>query len=178
VTRLAVHRRATFVLVRPHYAENVGAAARAMKTMGFSRLVLVEPSRAALPHQSGAVKMAAKSWDVLEGAEMVSSVAEAIAGYDHVYVTSSHASPRALSARAAAARIVRTSAHDQRSCILFGNEKTGLSEADRRDADLLVRIPMIAPQPSVNLAQAVQIIAYELFTAALLAERRKATRSA
>src|SRR5438045_888212 len=63
---LSIHPLVKFVLVRPHYPENVGAAARAMKTMGFTRLVLVKPGKMAEPSHVMAVKMAVKSLDVLE----------------------------------------------------------------------------------------------------------------
>jgi tRNA C32,U32 (ribose-2'-O)-methylase TrmJ len=65
--------------------------------------------------------------------------------------------------------VLETTARGGRAAFLFGNEKTGLSEADAAWASLSVRIPMAADQPSINLAQATQLIAYELFVAALAA---------
>src|SRR5687767_3406034 len=64
--RLPVHDHTTFVLVRPHYPENVGACARAIKTMGFDSLALVRPSRLAVPEHPMAFKMSVRAWDVLE----------------------------------------------------------------------------------------------------------------
>src|SRR5262245_51393311 len=87
---MPITRAATFVLVRPHYPENVGAAARAMKTMGITDLVLVKPSRLAVPEHEMARKMAVKSWDVLEAARRAATLAEALQGSDVAFATSSH----------------------------------------------------------------------------------------
>src|SRR5512134_1736299 len=84
---LPIHPLLRFVLVRPHYPENVGAAARAMKTMGFTQLVLVKPGRMAEPSHVMAVKMAVKSLDVLEPAPVVPSVAAALQDVDYSYAT-------------------------------------------------------------------------------------------
>jgi tRNA/rRNA methyltransferase len=164
---LPVHRATRFVLVRPHYPENVGASARAIKTMGFSELWLVKPSKLAVPEHEMAVKMAVKAWDVLEAARQVSSVSEAVEGAELVLATTSRRGSPVIQPREAAQRVLEVTARGGRTAILFGNEKTGLSEADAQWAKLSVRIPMAADQPSINLAQATQLIAYELFLAAL-----------
>jgi tRNA (cytidine32/uridine32-2'-O)-methyltransferase len=162
--RRAVHRATTFVLVRPHYPENVGAAARALKTMGFHRLSLVKPSRLATPEHPMAVKMA-----------VFDSVPEAIAGCDDVYATSSRRGVRgAEPPRRIAPRILARAAEGKRVAILFGNEKTGLLRQELERCDGCIRIPMFADQPSINLAQAVQVTAYELFLAEL--DAREAER--
>jgi tRNA/rRNA methyltransferase len=172
--RLPIHEATRFVLVRPHYPENVGATARAVKTMGFTQLVLVKPGRLAVPEHEMAFKMAVKSWDVLEEARRVDDLASAVAGADLVFATTSRRGfSGVIQPREAAARAVRHAAGGGKIAFLFGNEKTGLSEADHAWATLHVRIPMAADQPSVNLAQATQIIAYELFVEAL-AERVRA----
>src|ERR1041384_3489627 len=84
---LPIHPLLRFVLVRPHYPENGGAAARAMKTMGFTRLVLVKPGKMAEPGHVMAKKMAVKSLDVLESAPVVPDVATALADVDYSYAT-------------------------------------------------------------------------------------------
>lgn len=166
--RAALHRLVTFVLVHPHYPENVGAAARALKTMGFERLSLVNPSRLASPQHEMARKMAVKSGDVLAAAQVFDSVAEAIAGHDDVYGTSSRRGVAgALPPRRAAPTIRARAEAGKRIAILFGNEKTGLYREELLEADCCLRIPIAADQPSINLAQAVQLIAYELFLAEL-----------
>jgi TrmH family RNA methyltransferase len=165
---LPVHRQVSFVLVRPHYPENVGACARAIKTMGFAELVLVKPGRLAVPEHEMAFKMAVRAWDVLHAARRVESVAQAIEGAACVMATSSHRGISGVfTARQAATEVVGRAARGQRTAILFGNEKTGLSAEELAAASHCLRIPMIADQPSINLAQAVQLVAYELFIAGL-----------
>lgn len=172
---LPIHALVSFVLVRPHYPENVGASARAMKTMGFSDLVLVKPGRLAVPGHEMAFKMAVRSWDVLYGARVVPRVTDAVEGATLVCATTSRSGVSGIyTARAAARKIAERAAHGERTAILFGNEKTGLSEEDSAPASASIRIPMVASQPSINLAQAVQIIAYELFMAALEAREKGA----
>ncbi len=165
---LPIHSSVLFVLVHPHYPENVGAAARAIKTMGFTRLALVKPSRLAVPEHEMAQKMAVKSWDVLSAAQVFSTTEDAIHASDLVAVTTSRTgvsrieSPREFSQRAFAAAI-----DGAKVAVLFGNEKTGLSSDLVERFEHRIRIPLAAEQPSINLAQAVQLVAYELFVTAL-----------
>ena len=120
-----------------------------------------------------AFKMAVKSWDVLNDSLRVEDLSSAVAGAELVLATTSRRGfSGIIQPREAAARAVRHAANGGKVAFLFGNEKTGLSEADHAWATLHVRIPMAADQPSVNLAQATQIIAYELFVEAL-AERTR-----
>ncbi len=142
--------------------------------MGFTRLTLVKPGRLAVPEHEMAHKMAVKAWDVLEGAVRCDTLGEALAGVAHVFATTSRRGVSGvLTARQAAARVLEASAHGEQVAILFGNEKTGLSQEDLAQASAYIRIPMAADQPSINLAQATQVIAYELFVAGL--EVRNAT---
>lgn len=171
--RLGVHQATAFVLVRPHYPENVGAVARAIKTMGFTELVLVKPSRLAQPEHEMAHKMAVKAWDVLERAQIVATLSEALSGFETVFSTTARRGvSHVLSPRDAAIRAVSESGQGKRLAFVFGNEKTGLSSADIELSHERVRIPMAADQPSINLAQAAQILAYELFVAGLAARKR------
>ena len=171
---LEVHGRVSFVLVRPHYPENVGACARAMKTMGFSELVLVKPGRLAVPEHEMAFKMAVRSWDVLHSARRCSTLAEAVSGAARVFATTSRRGVSGvLTAREAARDIVAGAGRGERVAILFGNEKTGLSDEEKALAQEALRVPMVADQPSVNLAQAVQLVAYELLIAGLEARDRR-----
>ncbi len=171
---LPIHPLARFVLVKPHYPENVGAAARAIKTMGFTRLVLVKPGKLAEPGHLMAIKMAVKSLDVLEAAPVVPDVQAALQGVDFTYATTARRGVSGvLVARRAAQDAVARAARGERLAFLFGNEKTGLAEEDLLGAHARVRIPMAADQPSINLGQCVQLFAYELFTAALEARERE-----
>jgi len=170
---LPIHDAARFVLVGPHYPENVGAAARALKTMGFSRLLLVKPGRLAAPGHEMARKMAVKSLDVLEAAHVCDSLAEALDGVELVFATTSRRGVSGVLVPHDAARMAElTTGRGAQLAFVFGNEKTGLSQADLALSHERVRIPMAAPQPSINLAQAVQLIAYELTLAGLAARGR------
>lgn len=165
---LPVHGVTRFVLCRPHYPENVGAAARAIKTMGFSRLALVRPGRLAQPDHEMAIKMAVKSRDVLDAATVHDSLADALASTDLVFATTSRRGVSGvLQPREVAAQAPGHAARGRTLAFVFGNEKTGLSQAELALCHERVRVPMAADQPSINLAQAVQLVAYELFVAAL-----------
>jgi TrmH family RNA methyltransferase len=172
--KLPIHAATQFVLVRPHYPENVGAVARAIKTMGFTQLTLIKPGRLAVPEHEMAFKMAVKSWDVLNEARRCDDLGSALPGVSLVLATTARRGfSGIIQPREAALRAVEHAASGGKVAFLFGNEKSGLSEAEHAWATLHVRIPMAADQPSVNLAQATQILAYELFVTAL-AERARA----
>jgi tRNA (cytidine32/uridine32-2'-O)-methyltransferase len=166
---LNVHQHTGFVLVRPHYPENVGASARAIKTMGFSRLILVRAGRLAVPEHSMAFKMSVRAWDVLHATERHDDLASAVAGSLVLATSSRRGLSGALTARDAAALVVAEAERGREVRILFGNEKTGLTSEELDYADYRLRIPMAGDQPSINLAQAVQLVAYEIFVAGLSA---------
>ena len=169
---LPVTSAAVFVLVRPHYPENVGAAARAIKTMGITSLVIVKPGRLAVPDHEMALKMAVKSWDVLEAARVAPTIDEALDGVEFAYATTARRGVSGIvSPRDAAAAAVQRAGRGERVAFVFGNEKTGLSAEDSALCAGRLRIPMAADQPSINLAQAVQLVAYELFVAGLAARQ-------
>jgi tRNA/rRNA methyltransferase len=179
VLKLPVTSASVFVLVRPHYPENVGAVARAMKVMGLTRLVLVKPSRLATPDHELARKMAVKSTDVLAAARSVDSLAEALEGCAWAFATSSRRGVSGIVAPRRAALETASAAEQGASvAFVFGNEKTGLSREDLALCARAIRIPMAADQPSVNLAQAAQILSYELFLAGLEQRSRDKERAA
>ncbi len=168
---LPVTRASLFVLVRPHYPENVGAVARAMKVMGLTRLALVKPSRIAVPEHQMARKMAVKSLDVLCSAGRFETLGDALEGCSLAFATTSRRGVSGvLLPRPAAFEAALAAERAERVAFVFGNEKTGLSAEDRALCSHAVRIPIAADQPSLNLAHAAQILAYELFNAGL--ERR------
>jgi TrmH family RNA methyltransferase len=165
---LPIHDCVTFVLVRPHYPENVGACARALKTMGFHRLSLVRSSRLAVPEHPMAFKMSVRAWDVLHATERHETIETAVEGADLVLATSSRSGlSGCLTARDAAGLVNDEIARGHAVRILFGNEKSGLSNEELEHSQHRLRIPMAGDQPSINLAQAVQLVAYELFVTAL-----------
>jgi tRNA (cytidine32/uridine32-2'-O)-methyltransferase len=146
-----------------------------MKVMGLTRLALVKPSRIATPDHDMAQRMAVKSLDVLNGASLHPDLSSALAGCELAFCTTARRGVSGvLQPREAAREAARAVREGLSVAFVFGNEKTGLSEDDRALCRWSVRIPIAADQPSLNVAQAGQIIAYELFMAGLedRAERR------
>ncbi len=151
------------VLIDPSHPGNIGSVARAMKNMALADLVLVRPR--SFPHAE-ATALAAGADDVLADARVVASVAEAIA--DCAFIAGTTSRPRSYhwefsTPRDVAARIVGLG--DTRAALLFGSERYGLGTEDLRHCNVLVRIPANPEYCSLNLAMAVQLLAYELFTA-------------
>lgn len=143
--------------------------------MGFTRLGLVTPGGMAHPDHEMAVKMAVRSLDVLGQTQVFDNLDEATVGAGLVIATTARRGVSGvLSPREVCATVLERAARGQQICFVFGNEKTGLSRSEVSRAELLLRIPMAADQPSINLAQAVQIVAYELFSAALEGRERDA----
>ncbi len=152
------------VLVEPSHPGNIGAAARAMKNMGLASLVLVRPRR--FPHAEATAR-ASGAESVLAAARVVETVAQAVAGCGFIAATTSRERDqnfRTLEARTAAARLL-DEAERAPAAVLFGAERTGLTNEDLEQSHALVRIPADAAYPSLNLAMAVQIVAYELYLA-------------
>ena len=151
------------VLCRPSHPGNIGAAARAMKTMGLSDLRLVAPERYPAPE---AQWMATNAADVLENAVMHSRLDEAIADCTAAFAVSARPrewSPQVLDVRAAAARALEFAG---KVAFVFGNEAAGLTNEEMFACQFLVHIPANPEFTSLNLAQAVQVVAYELHMAA------------
>jgi tRNA (cytidine32/uridine32-2'-O)-methyltransferase len=152
------------VLVEPSHPGNIGAVARAMKNMALDQLVLVKPKL--FPH-SDAVARASGADDVLASARVVGSVQEALAGCGFVAATTSRDRDqnfRVADVRDAAERIVSESRRAP-AAVLFGAERTGLLNAELDAAHVLIRIPATEAYLSLNLAMAVQLVAYEIFRA-------------
>jgi TrmH family RNA methyltransferase len=150
------------VLVEPSHPGNIGAVARAMKNMGLQHLVLVSPRQFPDPEASA---RASGADDVLAGARVVLTVAEALQGCGFVAATTSRERDqhfRVADVREAAAKLASES--DRGSvAILFGSERAGLTNEQLEAAHLLVSIPASKAYPSLNLAMAVQIVVYEVF---------------
>ncbi len=150
-----------FVLVGTSHAGNVGAAARAMKVMGFSELVLVAPRFADVLERPDAAAMASGATDVLAAARVVATLGEALDGVTFACATSmtprdfgppNHA-PRELFATLAGG--------PHRIAFVFGSERYGLSNEDVYACHACLTIPTDPAYGSLNLAQAVQLLAYE-----------------
>ncbi len=152
------------VLVGTSHPGNIGAVARAMKNMGLRRLVLVRPR--AFPHPEATAR-ASGADDVLAAARVVDSVAAAVADCGFVAATTARERDqyfRVLDVRDAAARAVEEARRGQ-VAILFGAERTGLTNEELEPAHVLVRIPASAEYASLNLSMAVQLVAYEVYRA-------------
>jgi tRNA/rRNA methyltransferase len=153
-----------FVLVEPSHPGNVGAAARAVKTMGFSRLVLVAPRIAHVQSDPEAVAMASGADDVLASAGIVPTLADALAGIQWSVALTARVreyGPPQLSPREAANEAFCHAASGD-VAFVFGNERTGLSNEHVERCSALAHIPANPAYSSLNLAQAVQVLAYEL----------------
>ena len=149
------------VLVGTTHPGNIGASARAMKNMGVTDLALANPRY--FPHEEATAR-ASGAADVLERATVVESLSEAIA--DCVYVVGTSARARAIDwpsmePRACAAKL-RAEAQRGPVAVVFGPEKSGLSNADLDLCDTLLTIPTDPDFSSLNLAMAVQVVTYEL----------------
>jgi tRNA (cytidine32/uridine32-2'-O)-methyltransferase len=154
--------RLRIVLVGTQHPGNIGSAARAMKTMGFSRLVLVAPMQ--FPHPE-AYALAAGANDVLEAAVRVDTLAEAVADCRLVLGCTARSRRIALEAlhpRQAAERgRIAVEAGDE-VALVFGRERTGLDNDELQLCHAAVHIPANPDYSSLNLAAAVQVLAYEL----------------
>jgi tRNA/rRNA methyltransferase len=150
-----------FILIGTSHPGNVGAAARAMKVMGFSDLVLVAPRDPQVLQRDEAVAMASGATDVLAGAHVVGTLAEALDGITYLCATAmtprdfgppTHA-PRELFATLAPSH--------ERVAFLFGSERFGMANDDVYRCHACLSIPTRADYGSLNLSQAVQLIAYD-----------------
>jgi TrmH family RNA methyltransferase len=152
------------VLVTPSHPGNIGAAARAMKNMALAELVLVNPRQ--FPHPEATAR-ASGADDLLATARVVASLPEALAGCGYVAATTARDRDqyfRVVEVRAAAVRLV-SEARRAPAAVVFGGERTGLTNEELESAHALVRIPASPAYPSLNLAMAVQLMAYGLFRA-------------
>jgi len=150
-----------FVLVGTSHAGNVGAAARAIKVMGFSELVLVAPRWPDVLQRDEAVAMASGATDVLEGARVVATLGEALDGVTWVGATAM--TPRDFGPPTFAPREVfgELAASGRRVAFVFGSERFGLSNDDLYTCHACLSIPTDPRYGSLNLAQAVQLLAYD-----------------
>jgi tRNA (cytidine32/uridine32-2'-O)-methyltransferase len=154
------------VLVQTSHPGNIGAAARALKTMGLYNLCLVAPLQ--FPHDK-ALEMASGAADILAQAQVAATLQEAIADCTLVIGTSARLrtipwpllTPRAMAER------VRQEPAASKIAIVFGREQTGLTNEELQHCHLHVHVPANPDYSSLNIAAAVQVIAYELRMASL-----------
>ena len=154
------------VLVEPNHPGNIGATARAMKTMGLSALILVRPTRFPDPQADW---RAAGAIDVLDNAIVVDDIGAAIGSCGLVVGTSARTrrvpwpliDPKTL-----ARNLADGVAGGKPVAILFGRESSGLTNAELAKCQLHLQIPASPNYPTLNLAMAVQIVTYELYLGA------------
>ena len=160
-----------FVLVEPSHPGNIGAAARALRTMGFARLTVVAPRLPGAVRDPRARALASGAFSVLDAARTVDSLPAALEGARLTIAVS--AAGREFAASPASPRTIAPMVlHQVRShaaytgpapvALVFGTERTGLSIAQAQLCQLMCAIPADPDYSSLNLAQAVQVLAYEL----------------
>jgi len=151
--------RVDVVLVRPARAANVAAACRALKNMGLSSLLMVDPPQGL--DRAEVRALAYGAWDVLDAAQRRATLREAVADSALVVGTSGRPHPGAWTPRRLGAE-AGARAGAGRLSVVFGPEASGLSDQELALCHLRVHIPADPDHPSLNLAQAVLVLAYEL----------------
>ncbi|CAI9392587.1 MULTISPECIES: tRNA/rRNA methyltransferase [Citrobacter] len=154
--------RITIILVAPARAENIGAAARAMKTMGFTQLRIVdsqvhlEPATRWVAHGSG---------DLIDNIAVFPTLADALTDVDFTVATTARSRAK-FHYYATPAELVplleEKSAWMNHTALVFGREDSGLTNDELALADILTGVPMVADYPSLNLGQAVMVYCYQL----------------
>lgn len=165
-----ITERLRFILVRTSLGGNVGASARAMLTMGLHRLSLVAPYN--YPHPD-ATAFAAGASSVLESASVIDTLESALSDSHLVIGASARRRGVALpewSPRVAASQALAAAVEGREVAFVFGNERTGLENDELKLCHAAVLIPANPDYSSLNLAQAVQVIAYELRMATLASD--------
>ncbi len=163
----SLFKRLRFVLVETSRAGNVGSVARAMKTMGFSELVLVSPRCEDPLNDAEAVAFASGAGDVLANARIVGSIGEALDGCNFAAAVSARLrefSPPVWTPRAFAAHAAGQG--ELRPALVLGNERVGLPNEIVQQCNVLINIPSNPDYSSLNLSQAAQVLAYECRLAA------------
>ena len=150
-----------FILIGTSHPGNVGAAARAIKVMGFGDLVLVAPRFADVLRQPEALAMASGATDVLEAARIVPTLADALAGTTFACATAMTPRDFGPPTRAPRELFGELAAGAQRVAFVFGSERFGMSNDDVYRCHACLSIPTLPEYGSLNLAQAVQLLAYD-----------------
>jgi tRNA (cytidine32/uridine32-2'-O)-methyltransferase len=159
--------RIRYVLVRTSHPGNIGSAARAIRTMGFERLELIAPAR--FPDRE-ANALAAGADEVLDQAGVHREMVDGLAGCNFVLGLSARrrgVNLPELSPREAAAQALAAAERGEQVALVFGNERSGLENEELARCHVMVRIPSVDDFSSLNLSQAVQVMAYELRMAML-----------
>ncbi len=166
VTSMRINsRNVFFILVEPQTPGNIGASARALKTMGFENLLLINPCDYNTPETRW---MAHASEDVLEKMTVYDSLESAVVDKHFVVATTQRGRSFHLpwfTPSSLAEKIIPISM-EHRVALVFGREKSGLTNEELGHCDAITTIPAHTTHPSLNLAQAVMVYSYELYQAA------------
>lgn len=150
------------VLVAPARPENVGAAARAMKTMGFRSLRIVDSEA----HRQPAARWVAHgAGDILDSVQTFPTLKQALADIDFTIATTARSRARFhyyCTPQQLAEQLIERRQWLHQAALVFGREDSGLTNEELEQADLLTGVPMIADYPSLNLGQAVMVYCYQL----------------
>ncbi|CAN5851808.1 RNA methyltransferase [soil metagenome] len=167
-TDTSLFKRLRFVLVGTSHPGNIGAVARAIKTMGFSELILLNPRFPDALTNPEAIAFASGAQDILQSAKIVFTIEDALSGCHYVAAVSARLrefSPPVVAPRALATHISKDINHPV--ALIFGNERYGLPNEIVVNCNALINIPANPEYSSLNLAQAVQLLAYECRVAEL-----------
>lgn len=154
-----------WVMVRTSHPGNVGSAARALKTMGFSALHLVSPAYEYMARKAEAISLSSGAFDVLEAAQNHESMLEALGDSQLVFGLTARDrefGPPAISLPEAMAMASSAVLAEQPVSFVFGTERTGLDNEDLKHCTHRVWIDANPSYPSLNLAQAMMIVAYSM----------------
>jgi tRNA/rRNA methyltransferase len=158
---MPTHDPTRFILIGTSHPGNVGAAARAMKVMGFTDLVLVAPRFADVLQQPEAQAMASGATDLLVQARVVPTLADALDGVSFACATAMTPRDFGPPTRAPRELFTELAPGAQRVAFVFGSERFGMSNEDVYRCHACLSIPTVAEYGSLNLAQAVQLVAYD-----------------
>ncbi|GAB3646500.1 RNA methyltransferase [Ramlibacter alkalitolerans] len=150
-----------FVLIQPSHAGNVGAAARALKVMGFDDLVLVQPRWDDVLTRAETIERASGAVDVLQKARAVDSLDDALQGMTHVCATVMTARDFGPPTTTPREHLATVADRAERVAFLFGSERYGMRNEDVYRCHAALRIPVSPAYGSLNLASAIQVVAYE-----------------
>lgn len=154
--------RTRFILIQTSHAGNVGAAARAMRTMGFDDLVLVAPRWPNVLRKEETIQRASGALDVLDKARIVQTLDEALDGVTHLCATAMIARDFGPPTRSPREHLMPLATQkDEHVAFLFGSERFGMRNEDVYRCNVALRIPTDPSFGSLNLGAAIQVIAYE-----------------
>jgi tRNA/rRNA methyltransferase len=150
-----------FILIHPSHAGNVGAAARALKVMGFDELVLVRPRQGDVLACDEAIERASGAFDVLQHARIVDTLDQALEAVTHACATVMTARDFGPPTHAPREHLAHIASEGHEVAFLFGSERYGMRNEDVYRCHAALQIPTNPAYGSLNLAAAIQVVAYE-----------------